>query len=58
MPYDASSELVKSSLDALTSIIGEVAVRRIGPDVNGCHIWEVMFIFIVDLGPLPADDST
>ena len=56
MPYDASSELVKSSLDALSNI-GEVSVTRIGPDVNGCHIWEVTFIS--DLGPLPllvADD--
>ena len=31
MPHDASSELVKSSLDALSSI-GEVSVTMIGPD--------------------------
>ncbi|MDB4430479.1 hypothetical protein N9140_00815 [bacterium] len=55
MPHDASSELVKSSLDALSNI-GEVSVTMIGPD-SRCHIWEVTFIS--DLGPLPllvADD--
>ena len=41
MPHDASAELVKSSLDALSNI-GEVSIwTRIGPDVNSCHIWEV-----------------
>ena len=50
MPHDASSDLIKSSLDALPNI-GDVAVTRIGPDVNGCYSWDVTFIS--DLGPLP-----
>jgi len=56
MPYDASAELVKSSLDALSNI-GEVSVSMIGPDENDCHTWEVTFVS--DLGPQPllvADD--
>mmetsp|Transcript_25263 Transcript_25263/g.52844 ORF Transcript_25263/g.52844 Transcript_25263/m.52844 type:complete len:1508 (+) Transcript_25263:155-4678(+) len=56
MPFDASSELMKSSLDALTNI-GDVSVTRFGPDVNRCYTWDVTFIS--DLGPLPilvADD--
>ena len=50
MPYNASAELVKASLDAL-STIGRVSVTRHGPDVNRCFIWDVTFVS--DLGPLP-----
>ena len=56
MPYNASAELVKASLDGL-STIGQVSVTRHGPDVNRCFIWDVTFVS--DLGPLPlivADD--
>jgi len=56
MPYNASAELVKASLDAL-STIGQVSVTRHGPDVNKCFTWDVTFVS--DLGPLPlivADD--
>ena len=56
MPHDASAELVKASLDAL-STIGQVSVTRHGPDVNDCFTWDVTFVS--DLGPLPlivADD--
>ena len=50
MPYNASAELVKASLDALSSI-GQVSVTRHGPDVNRCFSWDVTFVS--DLGPLP-----
>ncbi|KAL7537095.1 hypothetical protein ACHAXR_007582 [Thalassiosira sp. AJA248-18] len=56
LPFDASPELMKSSLDALSNI-GDVSVTRFGPDVNNCWAWDVTFIS--DLGPLPllvADD--
>ena len=35
MPFDASSELLKSSLDALPNI-GDLSVTISGPDVNRC----------------------
>ena len=53
MPHGASSDLIKSWLDALSNI-GDVAVTRIGLDVNGCFSWDVTFIS--DLGPLPRLD--
>ncbi len=51
MPHDASSDLIKSSLDALPNI-GDLSVTRSGPDVNGCYIWDVTFI--LDIDPLPC----
>ena len=53
---DAAPERIQVSLAALPNV-GDVAVTRSGPDVNGCYAWDVTFVS--DLGPRPllaADD--
>ena len=51
LPYDASADSMKYSLEGLASI-GKIDVERHGPDVNDCYTWDVTFVG--DVGPQPS----